>query len=70
VTTTLTIDDELFAAAALAMNSGDPNEVVARALRVALAAEDSMELYTPERVAEFERAEKELEEFLKRLGLR
>ncbi len=66
--TTLTIDDELFAAAARAMNSGDPNEVVARALR--LAADDSIELYSPERIAEFERAEKELEEFFRRKGLR
>ena len=52
------------------MNSGDPNEVVARALRLAVTADDSIELYSPERVAEFERAEKELEEFLKRKGLR
>ena len=43
------------------MNSADPNEVVARAL--CLAAEDSIELCTPERIAEFARAEKELEEF-------
>jgi hypothetical protein len=60
VTTTLAID-ELFAAAARAMKFADPNEVVMRALR--LAAEDSIELYTPERIAEFERSEKELEEF-------
>lgn len=66
--TTLTIDDELFAAAARAMNAADPNEVVARALR--LAAEDSVELYTAERIAEFERAEKELEAFFLRKGLR
>jgi len=50
------------------MNSADPNEVVARALR--LAAEDSIELYSPECIAEFERAEKELDEFLRRKGLR
>ena len=56
MTTTLTIDDELFAAAARAMNSADPSEVVMRALR--LAAEDSIELYTPGRIAEFERSEK------------
>jgi Arc/MetJ family transcription regulator len=68
VTTTLTIDDELFAAAARAMNLADPNEVVARALR--LAAEDSIELYSPERIAEFERSEKELEEFFRGKGLR
>lgn len=68
MTTKLTIDDELFAAAARAMNSADPNEVVARALR--LAAEDSLELYSPERIAEFDRAEKELDEFLRRKGLR
>ena len=68
MTTKLTIDDELFAAAARAMNSADPNEVVARALR--LAAEDSIELYSPERMAEFERAEEELDEFFRRKGLR
>lgn len=68
MTTTLTINDELFVAAARAMNSADPNEVVARALR--LAAEDSIELYSPECIAEFERAEKELDEFLRRKGLR
>ncbi len=44
------------------------SEVVARALR--LAAEDSIELYSPERIAEFERAEKELEGFFRRKGLR
>jgi len=42
--------------------------VVARALR--LAAEDSLELYSPERIAEFERAEEEPEEFFQRKGLR
>ena len=68
MTTKLTIDDELFAAAARAMNSADPNEVVSRALR--LAAEDSIELYSPERMAEFERAEEELDEFFRRKGLR
>ena len=68
MTTTLAIDDELFAAAARAMNSADPNEVVARAL--CLAAEDSIELCTPERIAEFARAEKELEEFFRRKELR
>jgi len=66
VTTRLTIDDELFAAAARAMNSAGPSEVVMRALR--LAAEDSIELYTPGRIAEFERSEKELEEFFRRRG--
>lgn len=50
------------------MNSADPNEVVARALR--LAADDSIELYSSERIAEFERAEKELEAFFRRKGLR
>ena len=50
------------------MNSADPNEVVARALR--LATEDSTELYSPERMAEFERAEEELDEFFRRKGLR
>ena len=64
----LTIDDELFAAAARAMNSADPSEVVMRALR--LAAENSIELYSPERIVEFERAEKELEELFQRKGLR
>ena len=68
MTTTVNIDDELFAAAARAMNSADPSEVVARALR--LAAEDSIELYSPERISEFERAEKELESFFQRKGLR
>ena len=68
MTTTVNIDDELFAAAARAMNSADPSEVVARALR--LAAEDSIELYSPERISEFERAEKELEGFFQRKGLR
>jgi len=67
VTTRLTIDDELFAAAARAMNSADTSEVVMRALR--LAAEDSIELYTPGRISEFERSEKELEEFFRRKGL-
>ena len=32
--------------------------------------EDSIELYIPERIAEFERGEKELEEFFRRKGLR
>jgi hypothetical protein len=49
------------------MNSADPNEVLARALRL---AEDSIELYSPERIAEFERADKELEQFLRRKGVR
>jgi hypothetical protein len=70
VTTTLTIDDELFAKASRAMNSGDPNEVIARALRLALATDDSIELYSPERIAEFERAEKDLDELLRNKGLR
>jgi len=50
------------------VDSADPSELVARALR--LAAEDSIELYSPERIAEFKRAEKELEEFFRRKGLR
>ena len=33
-------------------------------------AEDSIELYSPERIAEFERSEKELEEFFRGKGLR
>jgi hypothetical protein len=49
------------------MNSADPNEVVARAR---LAAEDSVELYSPERIAEFERAEKHLQAFFQGKGLR
>jgi hypothetical protein len=35
-----------------------------------LAADDSIELYSSERIGEFARAEKELEQFFQRKGLR
>ena len=52
------------------LSEAERRAVLKKLRELAVQDEDSIELYSPVRIAEFERAEKELEKFFRRKGLR
>jgi hypothetical protein len=52
------------------LSEAERRAVLNKLRELSVQDEDSTEFYSPERIAEFEGAEKELEEFFRRKGLR
>ena len=52
------------------LSEAERRAVLKKLRELGMQDEGSIELYSPERLAEFERAEKDLEEFFRREGLR
>lgn len=72
MTQTLTIDDALFAAASRALQASEPQEVIQRALILAIGSapeQPEIEIYTGDRMTEFAQEEAKLEELLRRKKL-